>query len=62
MATIYGSPTFKAFGWTDESNIPDTHEEAKDMKSAEETKALVLEAFDFCSTSVVQEFWGCPSL
>jgi hypothetical protein len=27
--------------------FPDTHEEAKDMKSAEETKAFVLEAFDF---------------
>jgi hypothetical protein len=26
--------------------FPDTHEEAKDMKSAEETKAFVLEAFD----------------
>ena len=47
MATIYGSPTFKAFAWTDESNIPrHDHEEAKDMKSAEETKAFVLEAFD----------------
>ena len=47
MATIYGSPTFKAFAWTDESNIPGhDHEEAKDMKSAEETKAFVLEAFD----------------
>jgi hypothetical protein len=43
MATIYGSPTFKAFVWTDESNIPGHgHEEAKDMKSAEETKAFVL--------------------
>ena len=42
MATNYGSPTFKAFAWTDESNIPGhDHEEAKDMKSAEETKAFV---------------------
>ena len=27
--------------------FPDTHEEAKYMKSGEETKAFVLEAFDF---------------
>ena len=27
--------------------FPDTHEEAKDMKSAEETNAFVMEAFEF---------------